>query len=248
MALALALAVGACTSEGGSAAEPAPDDEVLVFAAASLTDAVEQLGAAFRAERPASGVVLNLAGSQTLARQIVEGAAADVFVAADDVAMTTVADAGRVAGEPRDIATNRLMIAVEAGNPLGIDEVTDLARSDLVLVLPAEEVPAGRYARWALDRLGVSVRPSSLERDVRAALAKVVLGEADAAVVYASDVAAAGDDVDGVPIPEVDGLRIAYPAAVVADAPNPAGAEAFVTFLQSEVGQRILADHGLGAP
>lgn len=219
-----------------------------MFAAASLTDAFEELGAAFEADQPTYEVVLNLAGSQTLARQIVDGAPADVFVAADDVAMATVVDAGRAAGDPREIATNHLQIAVERGNPLGIDDVTDLGRSDLVLVLPAEQVPAGRYARRALDAAGVSVRPSSLERDVRATLAKVVLGEADAAVVYASDVASAGDAVEGVAMPPVDGLRIAYPAVVVADAPNPAGAEAFVTFLQGEDGQAILTDHGLGSP
>jgi len=168
---------------GGSAPTSEPSGEVVVFAAASLTDALEAIAADLEAATPGLDVVFSFAGSQQLAAQIAEGAPADVFASADETQMDVVADAGLVAGEPRTFARNSLAIAVEPGNPLGIRGLADLARADVTLVLADEDVPAGRYAAAALEAAGVTVAPASLEVDVRAVLSKVALGEADAAPV-----------------------------------------------------------------
>lgn len=255
-ALAGAVLLAGCGADpgdraaaGADAASPAgPSGEVLVSAAASLTDAFAALAEAFAATEPQVEVVLNLAGSQTLASQLLEGAPADVFASANERQMDVVADAGGLAGDPTVFATNQLAIAVEPGNPLGIGGLTDLAAPELLLVLPAEEVPAGRYARQALEASGVTVTPVSLERDVRAARSKVELGEADAAIVYASDVVAAQGRVSGVELPADQQVTAIYPIARLADAPNPEAAEAFVAFVLSEQGQDLLTASGFSAP
>ena len=257
--LGLAAALAACGAAGVSGdhageragAEVDEVDEVsgelLVFAAASLTDAFGALSEAFVAEHPDIEVVRNHAGSQTLANQIDEGAPADVFASADLVQMAAVAAAGHLAAEPEVFTTNALEIAVEVGNPLSISGLSDLADPELVLVLPAQEVPAGRYARQVLEAAGVQASPSSLERDVRAARSKVELGEADAAIVFASDIVAT-DAADGVEIPAAQNLSARYPIAVLADAPNPEAAAAFVAFVRSDAGQDILASYGFVSP
>lgn len=245
---ALAALLAACGTQGDTAGPDAPD-ELVVFAAASLTEAFEALGTAFAATDGGVPVVLNLAGSQTLAAQLVEGAPADVFAAADAVRMAVVAEAGLLAAPAEPFATNRLAIVVEPGNPRGVTGPSDLGREDLVVVLPAEEVPAGRYARQLLAAVGVAVAPASLEPDVRAAVAKVALGEADATIAYASDVASAGGRVDGVAIPDDVDVTATYPIAVLADAPAGVDVAArFVAFVRSEAGGAILAAHGFGAP
>lgn len=255
---ALALLLAACgTASGPGAADPASGEgssgerlsgDLSVFAAASLGDAFEDIADAFEATRPGVHVGLNVAGSHTLARQIDAGAPADVFASSDVEQMTVVQKAGNLAGPPEVFAGNRLAIAVEPGNPHGIDRLTDLADPGLLVVLPAQEVPAGAYARQALDAAGVTVRPASLTEDVRAALATVLLGEADAAVVYASDVVAADGRVEGVDIaPEAD-VTATYPIAALAGAANPQAAQAFVAFVRGPQGQSILADHGFTPP
>jgi molybdate transport system substrate-binding protein len=241
----------AVAADGVAADGPAGDGrsgEVLVFAAASLTDAFGAIADAFTDANPQVEVVLNLAGSQTLASQIVEGAPADVFASANTAQMDVVAEAGALARAPEVFTTNRLAIAVEPGNPLGITGLEDLADPGLLLVLPAEEVPAGRYARQALDAAGVAATPASLERDVRAARTKVELGEADVSIVYASDIVAADGRVDGVQLPDEQNVPAAYPIARLAEAPNAEVADAFVAFVLSEPGQRILAEYGFTAP
>jgi molybdate transport system substrate-binding protein len=225
-----------------------PSGELVVFAAASLTEAVDALAVAFTAANPEVVVTRNLAGSQTLASQLVEGAPADVFASANTTQMDAVAASVELAGAPATFTANRLAIVVEPGNPLGIEGLGDLADDGLLVVLPAQEVPAGRYAREALDAAGVTVNPVLLERDVRAALSKVALGEADASIVYTSDLVAAGDRVAGVAIPAEDNITATYPIARLADAPNPVAADAFVAFVLSEPGQAILAEHGFTAP
>lgn len=247
MALALVLAGCAGTTPADSRGG-APSGTITVFAAASLTDAFEALGAAFVERHPGTEVAFNHAGSQVLAGQIAEGAPVDVFASANPHHMAAVSDGGHVSGQPRAFAGNRLAIAVEPGNPRAIDGLDDLSDPDLVVVLPAEEVPAGDYAREALARAGVRVAPASLEPDVRAALSKVALGEADAAVVYSSDLVAADGRVTGVAIPPEANVPARYPIAVMADASNPAGAEAFVDFVLGDEGQAILSDHGFTAP
>lgn len=236
--LALLLATAnACTGA-------ARDEEILIFAAASLTDAFTDLARAFE-EESGTPVLLNLAGSQQLARQIVEGAPADLFASADRRQIDPVREAGRLAGEPVPFARNRMVIAVERGNPLGITGLADLARPGLVVVMAADQVPAGAYARQALERAGVTLEPSSVEADVRAVLGKVVLGEADAGIVYASDVRA--DTVESVPIPPEHDPAPEHWIALL-DGRRPGAAEDFLAFLLSPDGRRILESHGFQAP
>lgn len=244
----VAAACGPAAPDDDGPGEGELGGQLIVFAAASLTDAFEELRTAFVATHPDVEVVFNHAGSQTLASQLREGAPADVFAAANLAQMDTVAQDGQLAGEPDIFTANLLQIAVEPGNPHEVGGLEDLADAGLVLVLPAEEVPAGQYARQALDAAGVRITPSSLEHDVRAARSKVELGEADAAIVYASDIAAASGRVEGVAIPPEHNVAAAYPIAVLADAPNPSAAEAFVAFVLSDAGQQILAGHGFTAP
>lgn len=226
-----------------------PDDggEIVVLAAASLTDAFTVLAERFEAVQPGTRVTLGFGGSQQLARQILDGAPADVFASADEVQMRALVDAGRIDGGPRAFASNHLVIAVAPGNPRDVVGLADLARPELTVVLAAPEVPAGRYAREALERAGVAIRPSSLETDVRGVLAKVTLDEADAGIVYVSDVTGR-EDVTGVAVDATADVPATYPIAVLDDAPDPASAAAFVDLVLSELGRRVLADAGFGAP
>jgi len=228
----------------GDTAGTAIAGDVTVFAAASLTDAFERIGQVFEARHPDATVRFNFAGSQRLAAQIVEGAPADVFASADARQMEAV----EAANAPVTFAGNVLQIVVEPGNPRDVTELGDLGDRDITVVLAADEVPAGRYARQALDAAGVTVAPVSLETDVRAVLSKVALGEADAGIVYASDVAAAGDAVTGIAIARDHNPAAAYPAAVLEGAPNPAGGQAFLDLLTSPEGQRVLRDAGFSTP
>lgn len=248
---ALLLAVTGCRSEpaarGPGNAERAT--EVTVFAASSLTDAFAELAEDYRRTEPGvSRVTFNFAGSQQLAGQILQGAPADVLASASPASMDLVTEAGAASAQPATFAGNALTIAVESGNPQSIGELADLADPRLKVVLAAAQVPAGQYAAEALAGAGVTVHPVSLENDVRAVVSKVALGEADAGVVYATDVAAAEPDVEGVMIPEGANVIASYPIVTLADAPNPSGAAAFVNFVRSRRGQRILVGHGFRRP
>ena len=245
--VSMLLVVVAAAGCGSPAPATAQSDGLTVFAAASLADAFEDLAVEFERRNDGLEVRLNLAGSQTLAGQLLDGAAADVFAAADDVEMARVVAAERAA-DPRTFATNDLVIAVEPGNPRDVATLQDLAREDLLVVLPIGDVPAGRYAAAALERADVEVAPVSLDLDVRAALGKVVLGEADAAIVYASDVAAVGGRAQAVPLPSGLTPGIGYPVAVIADSHRSDLAAAFVDLLLEPTGRDLLRRHGFGAP
>jgi molybdate transport system substrate-binding protein len=190
----------------------------------------------------------SFAGSQTLVHQVLEGAPVDVVASADERSMQRLVDAGQVAGAPRVFARNRLAIVVPKGNPRRIATLADLARPGLVVALAAPAVPAGRYAREAFAKAGVAVPETSQELDVKAVLSRVALGEADAGVVYVTDVRAAGDTVSGVDIPEPVNVVARYPIAVLADARNRPAAEAFVAFVLGAEGHSILERHGFLAP
>lgn len=233
--------------DGASGAD-GPEGEILVSAAASLTDAFAAMESAFEAAHPAVEVTLNVAGSSTLRAQILEGAPVDVFAAADRSNMERVAAAGEVAGEPRVFARNRLRIAVPPGNPAGVAGMRDLAREELLVGLCAEGVPCGDFARRALARAGVEPAIDTGEPDVRALLTKVELGELDAAIVYATDVTAAAGAVEGIDIPENVNVVAEYPVAVLRGAPNRAAARAFVAFVLSPKGRAILSRHGFQPP
>ncbi len=240
------LIVAACG--GGGAPATTSSGEVFVFAAASLTDAFEEIKTAFNKEHPGVTVTYNFGPSSGLADQIVQGAPADVFASANQAQMDKVADAELVNGESQELATNVLQIAVEPGNPLAMHGLADLARPDVTLVLAAPEVPAGQFAQEVLTNAGVEVSPASLEADVRAVLQKVALGEADAGIVYVTDVQVADGMVGGVDIPEDQNVVARYPIATLAGAPNPGAAEAFVAFVNGPQGQEILGSYGFGPP
>ena len=251
-ALVLVLAGCGGSADGGTAA---PDDgpaglggTLTVFAAASLTDVFTDLGGQLEAGNPDLDVQFNFAGSSALATQVTQGAPADVFASANGSQMAVVTDAGLTDGEPRVFAANVLQIAVPAGNPAGVTGLADLAREDLTIAVCAPQVPCGAAAEDVFAAAGVAAVPDTLEEDVRAALTKVELGEVDAALVYTTDVTAAGDAVEGIEVPEAEQVVNEYPIAVLADAPNPQAAAAFVELVRSEEGQRALADAGFRVP
>lgn len=223
-------------------------DELTVLAAASLTDVLPELGRLYRRDHGVR-LTFSFAGSQQIAAQVRGGAPADLAVTADRETMRSLAG---FTGKPRVIARNELAIAVPAGNPERVRSLADLAREDLTVVLAAPEVPAGRYAREALSRAHVVVQPASEEPNVRAVLSRVQLGEADAGIVYASDVRAAGGEVEAVPIPHRYSVPVAYPAAVVTapgqDAADRDRADAFLAWLDTEEARDVFVRHGFEVP
>jgi molybdate transport system substrate-binding protein len=216
-----------------------------VYAAASLGEVMGDLQAEFQRQHPALLVRLNLGASSTLVTQIRNGAPADVFVSADESNMAKAVDAGLTDGEAQGIARNALSIIVAPGNPKGIKGLRDLSRPDVVTALGGPEVPVGKYARTAFAKAGVPVPQGSNELDVKQIVTRVTLGEADAGVVYVSDVLAAKGKGEGIVIPPEHNVEAAYPAAVLKEGGNVPGARIFLTFLSSDFAQRTLSEHGL---
>jgi len=245
-ALLAAMLIGAvaCGGESEGSASPEPS-QLTVFAAASLTDAFTELGSDFAAAHPGVDVVFSFAGSSDLVGQIQEGAPANVFASADTINMDK---AGDLVNTPQIFATNVLMIAVAPGNPENIAGLADLGRKDLKVVLAAPEVPVGNYSNEILDRAGVTVKPVSLEESVKGVVTKVALGEADAGIVYVTDVSAAKGDIEGVDIPESQNLIASYPLATVVASESPENAQAFVDLVLSDAGQQVLASYGFLPP
>lgn len=227
------------------AADPAT---LNVFAAASLTASFRAVASAFEAAHPGTKVALNFAGSPTLVQQIREGAPADVFASADEATMQKLVDAGSVADAPRVFATNVLQIAVAKGNPHAIAGLADLLRPGLTVVLCGETVPCGRYAREAFAKAGLTAPAGSRETEVKAVVTKIALGEADAGLVYATDVRAASDTVEGVGLAPAHAVSARYPIATLRDAPQPDTARAFVAFVLSDPGTKILGGYGFLRP
>lgn len=247
---ATALLAGCGTGGSGDGAGghgTGPSGTLTVFAAASLTDVFTELGDQLEDDHPGLEVRFNFAGSSALATQITQGAPVDVFASADEPQMQVVVDAG-LADRPEVFAANVLEIAVPRGNPGGVAGLADLGRDELAIALCAPEVPCGAAAEQVLTSAGVTAAPDTLEEDVRAALTKVELGEVDAALVYASDVATAGGEVEGIPVPDAEKALNEYPVCVLADAPNPAAAQAFVELLRSDRGREALVDAGFREP
>lgn len=242
---ALTLALAGCAGDDGTAAG---DGRLTVFAAASLTDSFTKLGRDFEAAHPGSTVTFTFAGSSALATQITQGAPADVFAAASPATMKTVTDAGEAAGDPATLVRNRLVIAVPAGNPDRVAGLADLASPGAKVALCAEQVPCGAAAKTALGAAGVRLTPATLEQDVRGALAKVRLGEVDAALVYRTDARSAAGDVDAVEFPESAQAVNDYPIVVLSRAGNPTGARAFVDYARSDAGRAVLTAAGFQAP
>ncbi|MCP3769201.1 molybdate ABC transporter substrate-binding protein [Streptomyces sp. MAR25Y5] len=233
---------------GSGSAPGEPSGTVTVFAAASLTESFTALGERFEKAHPGTEVTFSFGGSDGLAAGITGGAPADVFASASPRTMKIVTDAGDAAGTPVTFVRNRLEIATPPGNPEGVSSLEDLTGPDLKVVLCDEAVPCGAAARTALDAAGLGLTPVSYEQDVKSALTKVRLKEADAALVYRTDVRAAGDKVEGVDFPEAAEALNDYPITLLEDAPNAVAAEAFIAYVRSGEGQRVLADAGFLTP
>lgn len=247
---AVLLALVGCTPAAPDASPPPTD--LTVFAAASLQGAFDQIAARFAQQNPGVTVrPVTYDGSATLATQLVGGAPADVFASADAATMSTVTDADLAAGEPAVLATNTLQIVVAPGNPLGIGSLADVAElstSGGKVVLCAAQVPCGSAARAVLDDAGLAIVPVSEEQSVTAVLTKVQSGDADAGLVYRTDVLAAGDSVEGIEFPEAAAVVNEYPIVVLAGSRNRDVAQAFVDLVLSAEGRQILTDQGFAAP
>lgn len=248
--LALVLPLAACGSDDASASgnDDGAAATLTVYAAASLTATFEEIGEKFEAEHDGVQVEFSFGGSADLVTQIQEGAPVDVFASADTANMDKLVDADLAAGEPRDFATNTLEIVTPPGNPAGIKNFQDLASKDLQLVICAPEVPCGAATQTMADELGVALKPVSEEQSVTDVLAKVTSGEADAGVVYVTDVTAAGGSVHGVPFPGSSKVVNTYPIVPVAGGDHEDLAEDFVEFALGDTGQQILQAAGFGRP
>ena len=240
LVLAVSMLACGCTSPTGSAFRP--PTTLTVFAAASLQPAFDKIGQKLQKTKDVAAT-FNYAGTQTLTAQLQQGAPADVFASADAAHMTTVQNAGLVNGPSMTFVHNRLEIAVARGNPKGIHSLADLSRSGLVVVLADPTVPAGKYAQQALKQANLTVHPASFELQVTGVLSKVALGEADAGIVYISDIVTSGK-VEGVTIPDTQNVIADYPIAVLKSASNAAGAQAFIDLVISPDGQAILRAAG----
>src|ERR1700693_1105034 len=247
-ALAIPAALlAACGSSAGPATSPtatALSGSISVFAAASLTDSFKALGTGFQAAHPGVTVQSNFAGTPTLLTQIEQGAQADILASADTTNMDKLKGDGFTVGTPQVFAHNKLEIVVAPGNPKGITGLADLSKPGLIYISEAATVPAGKYSLQALAKAGVSVTPKSLETDVKSVVSKIELGEADAGIVYTTDVKAAASKAQGVPIPDAYNVIATYPVVTVKATTNSAAANAFTAYVLSATGQSKLQSFG----
>ena len=239
-----------------SATPPTPDQQVTltVFAAASLTNAFTEIADVFEADHPTVEVALHFAGSQQLAQQIKLGAPADVFASADHLQMHVAIESGRITEDAlQPFAHNRLSAVIPPNNPASLKTIEDLVRPGLLIVLADQVVPIGHYTHIFLDKASqamghsfkenVLANVASYEQNVQAVLTKVSLGEADAGIVYTSDIIG-NNAVLSVEIPDAFNPETVYPIAALSDTNYPDLAQAFTLFVRSIEGQRILAKHG----
>jgi len=252
-ALGLLAGCGSDSASSTSATTTAPNAKVTgtvtVFAAASLKDAFTEAAASFKVANPGADVTLDFGASSALAQQITQDKApADVFASADTANMQKVVDAGGIAGDPVVFATNSLQIIVAPGNPKGITGVADLSKSGILYVTAGPDVPIAKYATQVFQKANLTApTPVSLEADVKGIVTKVTSGEADAGIVYSTDVQAAGSKAAGVDIPTAINVVATYPQGVTTEATNAEGAAAWNAFILSSDGQAILAKYGFGA-
>ena len=252
--LTLAAACGSdgSTSAGSGSSPAAPGSgaasgTVTVFAAASLTESFSTLGRQFEAAHPGTTVKFNFGASSSLAENINQGAPADVFASASPKNMQQVVDADG-ASDSKTFARNVMQIAVPPDNPAGVREVTDLARSNVKVALCQPQVPCGAVAQQVFENVNITVKPVTQGADVKAVLTTVQLGEVDAGMVYRTDVRAAGTKVRGIEIPADQNASTSYPIAALTEAPNPVGAAAFVDYVLSPDGEKVLEQAGFTAP
>jgi molybdate transport system substrate-binding protein len=221
---------------------------VTVFAAASLKQTFTEIGAEFEKAHPRVEVTFNFAGSSDLVAQLQQGAPADVFASADTKNMDKATGDSLTASAPVDFAANSLEIAVPPSNPAHIKSLADLAGSDVKVVLCAPEVPCGAAAAKVEAAAGIDIKPVSEEQSVTDVLGKVTAGEADAGLVYVTDVKGAGDKVTGIELTESASAVNTYPIAILKRSQNAAAAAAFLQSVTGDPGQRILAAAGFAKP
>ena len=250
-----ALFLAGCSSpssstpaSSGTSGTAKPSGKLVVFAATSLTAAFDKIGAQFEKANPGVTVKFNYNGSSSLATQITQGAPADVFASASPTNMKTVTDASMASGTPQNFASNQAEIIVESGNPEHIKTVSDLANPKIKVVVCAPDVPCGALAQAVFKNAGVTVKPVSEETNVGGVITKVTLGEADAGVVYVTDVKANQSKSDGVPVPPDQNQTTQYPIAEIKDAPNHTAAAAFISYVLGPDGQKVLASYGFLPP
>lgn len=254
--LALAASLAACgggvsggtsSASGGGSDAGGQETTLTVFAAASLTDVYADINAEFEKAHPGVKIVMTNGGSNDLVTQISQGAPADVLATADTKNMDKAVEQQLISGEPTPFATNELTIAVPPGNPKQIDSLSDLSNTDLKVVECAAEVPCGTVTDKVYEKAGVTVKPVSEENSVTDVLGKVTSGNADAGLVYTTDVKRSGGKAEAVVIPEAGEFRSTYPIAVVKDSKNADLAQEYVSFMVSAPAQKDLQVAGFGA-
>jgi molybdate transport system substrate-binding protein len=258
-AAAIAVAAGCSSSKnspssppaspgaGDATSSPAISGTVTVFAAASLKEAFTTLGKQFESAHPGTSVKLSFGASSDLAEQINQGAPADVFASASPKNMQQVVSAGG-ASTSTNFAKNVMEVAVPPSNPANVTSVTDLAKSSVKVALCEPQVPCGSVAAKVFKNANITVKPVTLEPDVKSTLSKVELNEVDAGMVYVTDVRAAGSKVKGIVIPDNINASTEYPIAALTKAPNASGAQAFVDLVLSPAGQSVLSADGFQKP
>jgi molybdate transport system substrate-binding protein len=260
VALAVIAAAGCSSSSSSTASSPASSSSsaassssatqtgtITVFAAASLMGTFTQLGKQFEAAHPGDTVKFSFGGSSTLATQITGGAPADVFASAAPANMDTVVSAGD-ASSPKDFAKNTAEVAVPPSNPAKVTSVNDLAKSSVKVALCQPKVPCGVVASQVFTNAKITVKPVTLQPDVKSVLTQVELGNVDAGMVYVTDVKAAGSKVKGVTIPASENASTLYPIATITSSTHQAEAEAFVAYVLSPAGEQVLTAAGFQQP
>ncbi|MCW2771626.1 MAG: molybdate-binding protein [Aeromicrobium sp.] len=243
------LSTAACGSDPSSDARaPAKDTTLTVFAASSLKGTFTEIGQKFEDANPGVTVTFSFAGSSDLVAQISQGAPADVFASADTENMDKATADGLVEGTPVNFATNTLEIATPPDNPAKVDSLDDLASPDVKTVICAAEVPCGAATAGLEKVAGVDIAPVSEEQSVTDVLGKVVSGEADAGLVYVTDVKGAAGQVIGIEVPEASQVVNTYPTAVLSGSSNASVARAFTAYVVGPEGQAVLAAAGFAQP
>jgi len=220
---------------------------ITVSATASLQGAFTNITAAFEKANPNASITINFAASSTLASQIMSGAPIDVFASADEANMAKVSEANLIVGTATNFASNSLEIIVRKGNPSKITSLADLTKPGLIYITCGPEVPIGRYSAQVLKNANVTVKPASFEPDVKGIVAKVSAGEADAGIVYTTDVAATNGATVGIVIPASVNVIAKYPIATISTSKNQSLAQAWIDFVLSAEGRSILQSYGFGA-
>jgi molybdate transport system substrate-binding protein len=243
-ALAPIIFISACTSSSESQSQTTLE----VYAASSLATPFAEAGVAFEKDHPGVKVQFNLGASSDLARFVQEGAPADVFASADAANMDKIESQDLLDSPSVVFATNYLEIIVEKGNPLNISSLEDLSNPDLIFITTNPDVPIGKYTAEVLRKAGVVITPDSFESNVKGIMLKVASGEADAGIVYHSEVIASDGQVEGIKIPTEFNIEAKYPVGIIKNSANKKLAQEFIDFLLSPKGQGLLTQYGFKTP